>query len=206
MIRRYGPDLVLLDIYLYGDERGTVLGEELRAEGQLPFIYITSHTDRGTLAIAKATRPNGYLVKPFTREDVFVAIEIAMVNYAHEKIDAPNPAIPGNTEGPAKLKKTVAHIRANLDKKITLTELAELSGWNVYHFARTFKKYMGVSPYQYSLQARMERGRELLSSTENSIRGIAGVLGFDSHSHFSRTFRKQVGVSPEEYRQKKSRS
>ncbi len=200
------PDLVLLDIYLHGDERGTVLGRELLAAGERPFIYLTSHADRATVSEATATRPSGYLVKPFTREDVYVAIETALVAFAHQGIDGNTPAAasPAAARAPARIRNAVALIRDNLHRRVTLSELAAPTGWNVYHFARTFKKYLGVSPYEYALRERIGRAGALLTGTDRPIGEIADEVGFDSHSHFSRTFRKHLGQSPEAYRAKTS--
>lgn len=204
-IHQYKPDLVLSDIYLQGSETGIVLGKELRTQGSIPFIYITSHYDRATVEEAKMTRPNGYLIKPFSKEDVYVAIEMALMNYAHKNIDSivEEPPINESILAPHKIKKTVDFIHDNLDKKITLPELAALTGWNMYYFARIFKKYMNESPYQYLLKARIEKAKSLIITSTVNLSQIALELGFENHSHFSQTFRKMVGVSPDAYRKKK---
>jgi len=64
------PDLVLLDIMLQGERTGIDLGRQLSEQYQIPFIYVTSHSDRLTLQRAVATRPVGYLVKPFREAEV----------------------------------------------------------------------------------------------------------------------------------------
>lgn len=204
VIAARAADLVLLDIQLHGQEPGTILGKELRETADLPFIYITSHTDRATVADAKLTRPSGYLVKPFTKEDVYVAIEIAISNHAHRLIDEIPTTLPDEliVKAPGKIKRSVAYIRDNLDRRVTLSELAELTGWNVYHFARRFKEYLGESPYQFALKARIDAARTRLVTTQLAVGKIALDLGFDSHSHFSQVFRKQEGCSPESYREK----
>jgi len=109
-----------------------------------------------------------------------------------------------NVSPPAKLKKVIRYMNENLNRKLTLPELAEQTDWNMYYFARIFKKYLNESPYQYHLKARIEKSKTSLSSTEKSIKDIAYDLGFENHSHFSQTFRKLVNMSPEDYRKKKS--
>jgi DNA-binding LytR/AlgR family response regulator len=78
------PDLLLLDINISGDKDGIQLANELRLQ-KLPFIFISSHTDRLTIERAKQSHPYGFLVKPFEEADVLVAIEIALSNFAHEQ-------------------------------------------------------------------------------------------------------------------------
>ena len=203
-LNKYQPNLVLLDIYLQGKEPGTQFGKELRMKGDIPFIYITSHYDHSTLEEAKATRPNGYLIKPFSKEDIYVAIEIALMNFAHREIDAVKVDQGSNQElvAPNKIKKVVQFIHDNLNKKLTLPELAAQTDWNMYYFARTFKKYMNDSPYQYLIKTRIEKAKSLIVSSDLNLRQIAFDLGFENQSHFSQTFRKTVGITPDAYRKK----
>lgn len=201
-LKKHQPDIALLDIRLQGKALGTDLGKELKMEGKIPFIYLTSYYDKATVAEAKTTRPYGYLIKPFSKEDIYVAIEMALMNFAHRKIDEPiSLAEPEKySSTPGKIKKVVQYIHDNLDRKITLPELAELAGWNMYYFARTFKKYLNDSPYQYMLKARIEKSKTLLATEDDNLSQIAFSLGFENHSHFSQTFRKIVGISPDAFR------
>jgi transcriptional regulator GlxA family with amidase domain len=63
-----------------------------------------------------------------------------------------------------------------------------------------FKKYTGISPGQYHLQLRLIRAKELLISTDQSIKEISYDLGFQSIYYFSRIFKNKLGVSPSEIR------
>lgn len=204
-LQKHQPDIALLDIKLSDNIPGTVLGEELRMAGHIPFIYITSHYDRATVEEAKATRPSAYLIKPFSKEDIYVAIEMALTNFAHKDIDVIGPKTT-ETAIPNKLKKVVQHIHNNLDKKLTLPELAELTGWNMYHFARMFKKYLHDSPYQYLQKVRIEHAKKLMEENKLNVAQVALELGFENHSHFSQTFRKMVGMSPDTFRKKSTKT
>ena len=58
----------------------------------IPFVFCTSYADKGTITKAKDLHPHGYLVKPFEKEDLFSAIEIALSNFSEKpKIDVKNP-------------------------------------------------------------------------------------------------------------------
>jgi two-component system, LytTR family, response regulator LytT len=76
------PDLALIDINLGKGTEGIELARILKAQFQLPFIFCTSYSDKKTVDEAKQLHPAAYLVKPFNREDLFVSIEIALVNYS----------------------------------------------------------------------------------------------------------------------------
>jgi AraC family transcriptional regulator len=65
-----------------------------------------------------------------------------------------------------------------------------------YHFCRLFKKSTNLTPYQYVLQRRTARAKELLKKRELTIVEIAYLLGFSDQSHFTRQFKKQYGITP----------
>jgi DNA-binding LytR/AlgR family response regulator len=75
------PDLIIADIMLAGEKDGIDLGQHVRENYNLPYIFLTSHSDKSTVNRAKAVKPNGYLVKPYERSDLYVAIETAISNF-----------------------------------------------------------------------------------------------------------------------------
>ncbi|MBK7762734.1 MAG: response regulator transcription factor [Bacteroidetes bacterium] len=78
------PDMVLLDINLNGIQSGIRIAEIINEKYQLPFIYLTSYSDKYTIEKAKHTEPSGYLVKPFSDAGLYSAIEIALFNHAQK--------------------------------------------------------------------------------------------------------------------------
>ncbi len=78
LIRDNKPDLVLMDIVLKGQFDGVEAAEQIRSRFNIPVVYLTGHVDDKTLARAKITEPFGYVVKPFERRELKVAIEIAL--------------------------------------------------------------------------------------------------------------------------------
>ena len=97
------------------------------------------------------------------------------------------------------------HIHQNYDSKIELSVLAKNHGIAYSHFRKMFKKYTGVSPHQYQLELRILKARELILSTDKSIKEISYQLGFSSIFYFSRFFKNRVGVSPSEFQSAASR-
>ena len=80
-------DLVLLDINLNGQFTGLDIGASIRDRYGLPFIFITSYADPDTLARAKVYQPVGYIVKPFTEDEIYAAIEVGWYNAGQERKD-----------------------------------------------------------------------------------------------------------------------
>ena len=79
-IKTSRPDMVLLDVKIKGDQDGIELGGIIQTQYQIPFLYITSYSDKETVNRAKHTNPLGFIVKPFTKDDVYAAIEVALYN------------------------------------------------------------------------------------------------------------------------------
>lgn len=74
----------MLDIMLKGDRDGIDLGCLIRDRYKIPFIFLTSYSDRETVQRARSVLPDGYLLKPFTDKDLFTAIEIAIFRNSYK--------------------------------------------------------------------------------------------------------------------------
>ena len=68
------------------------------------------------------------------------------------------------------------------------------------YFRKMFKQYTGIAPVQYHLDLKIQRAREMLLSTDRSIKEIAFDLDFHSIHYFSRLFKKKTGISPSDIR------
>lgn len=93
-------------------------------------------------------------------------------------------------------------MRQNADQEFNLEELARQHNVGYSYFRKMFKKYTGVSPGQYHLQLRIIRAKELLISTDKSIKEISLELGFQTIHYFSLIFKKKVGLTPSEFRKR----
>jgi len=80
IIEMEAPELVLLDIYLKGDQTGIDLAYVLNEKG-IAFVYLSANSNQSVLEEAKATRPYGFMVKPFREDQVLIALDIA--RYQH---------------------------------------------------------------------------------------------------------------------------
>ncbi|WP_282035707.1 AraC family transcriptional regulator [Saccharicrinis aurantiacus] len=98
------------------------------------------------------------------------------------------------------IEVAIQKLRFEMRKEIL--QLPDLTQWasscNVsYDYFRTmFKKYTGISPHQYHLELKILRAKELLLTTDKSIKEISYELDFQSIHYFSRLFKKKMGQSP----------
>ncbi|HXE38961.1 MAG TPA: EAL domain-containing protein [Azonexus sp.] len=77
-IAEVAPDLVLMDIHLEGQMDGVEAALEIQARHQIPVIYLTAYAEDDTLRRALASRPFGYLVKPWDARELHATIQMAL--------------------------------------------------------------------------------------------------------------------------------
>ena len=98
------------------------------------------------------------------------------------------------------IREAQNHILLKAGEPIDFTQLARTLGVSYTTFRHSFKQQTGVSPAQFQNTIRINRARELLSSTDLSISEIAVQTGFDTIYYFSRHFTKKTGLTPSAYR------
>lgn len=101
---------------------------------------------------------------------------------------------------PHKLKTVIAYIQDHLDQSLSLAEMAAVVQMSPHYFASLFKQSIGVAPYQYITQCRIERAKQLLTRSELTIVEVCHQVGFHSQSHFTKVFREHTQVTPKAYR------
>ena len=149
-------DLVLIDIILASDKTGIDLGKHIREHYNIPFIFVTSNSDRATVENAKTVKPDGYLVKPFEQQDLYTSIEIALSNFNYSRKEN-TKEIAGN-EGDAftsnsVLKDSIFVKKQHLYYRIQFTDIQFIKADNVYLEVNTAeKKFLVRSPLKDYLE------------------------------------------------------
>lgn len=87
LIDKLNPDLILLDIRMEHEYDGIEIGNYIKQNSAVPFIYITAHSDKNIIEKALPTKPSGYIIKPFKPMDVYTAIQIASDKFRDSKTD-----------------------------------------------------------------------------------------------------------------------
>lgn len=101
---------------------------------------------------------------------------------------------------PHKLRRLTAFIDANLDRPLTVAQLAAEVGLSRAHFTRAFQSAVGQTPHRFVLSRRLEEVRSALEATEDDLSTLAVRYGFSSHAHMSSAFRAAYGATPSSYR------
>ncbi len=79
-------DILLMDIHIHGDKDGVECAMELMKIKEVPLIYLTAFSDAKTIERVKHTRPAAFLTKPYSINNVRVAIDLALHHFAEAKI------------------------------------------------------------------------------------------------------------------------
>lgn len=91
-------------------------------------------------------------------------------------------------------------MHADMARRWSLEELANLARMSRSAFAASFKKQVGTAPLEYLIEWRMAVARDALRRNTHSIAELAAVTGYESQSAFSTAFRRVVGTSPKQFR------
>ena len=115
----------------------------------------------------------------------------------------PHPCVvPENTIRESRVELVIDFMRASLQRRISLTELANVVDLSPSHLSLLFKTQTGLSPGEYFRRLRMERARHLLVTGLLSIKQIMVVVGYSNRSNFLRHFRRYFDLVPSEYRRR----
>jgi len=110
---------------------------------------------------------------------------------------SPSSRLPLNAE--AALARVLRRIERG-GEPLTLGALARHAGLSPYHFLRTFKAVIGLTPHQYLLRARLRAAASRLTESDGKVLDVAFDSGFGDVSNFNRAFRAEFGMSPRAFR------
>lgn len=104
------------------------------------------------------------------------------------------------TRDESRISTAVSFIESHFRQQLSLEELSELVGISPYHFLRTFRQVVGLTPHQFLLRRRLSEAALRLRTTNESVLEIALDAGFGDLSNFNHTFRSSFGTTPTKYR------
>lgn len=121
-----------------------------------------------------------------------------LVRTCSDRPPPPDPALDGGIP-PNRLRAVEDYVRAHLAHDIGVADLARIAGYGAVRFGRLFRKQMGMPPYRYIQQRRVEAVRCALRSPAR-LADIAAATGFCNQEHMTRVFRAFHGTTPGRYR------
>ncbi|KRF07990.1 hypothetical protein ASG89_16255 [Paenibacillus sp. Soil766] len=101
-----------------------------------------------------------------------------------------------------RISKLCTYMQMNLDRRLTMPDLAQYLYVSESHLRLLFRKAMGVPPSEYLRQLRLQHAKDLLVNTSYSLKEIAELSGFETLNHFSRVFSTYESVPAIQYRKR----
>ena len=108
--------------------------------------------------------------------------------------------VPESTIHDPRVRIVIDFMKANLQRKISLIDLAREVKLSAAHISRLFSIEIGISPSEYLIRLRMERARHLLLTSLLSVKEIMAMTGYGNRGHFVQHFRRYFGLTPSEFR------
>ena len=108
--------------------------------------------------------------------------------------------VSGGLPSSSKLRQVIDYIQSNLERDLSLAQLANVAHVSSHHFGKLFKQSMGLTPHQYVLKCRIERAKKLLGDRKLTLTEISLATGFCHQSHFTNAFHRYTTLTPRQYR------
>ena len=148
------------------------------------------------LSLEKELKNGGICYKTMSKYFLLSALIHILRNYPYTNEMTVQPAAKNATDG---LNAAIKYIDLHLNEKLTLHVIAEIACMTPTYFSYIFKKFNGISPWEYITIKRVEAAVDLIKTTNLTKLEIAERCGFSSSSNFYKAFVKITGKKPNEY-------
>lgn len=125
---------------------------------------------------------------------------IHLLCFIYRLLKLPSVVTPVQTPSDVRIRAAIRYIEENIADPLPLEPLASLTGYSLSRFKTKFREEIGQTPAGYITALKVERAKEALRQSDQSITDIAYSLGWSSSNYFCAVFKKLMGVSPLKYR------
>lgn len=159
-------------------------------------VIVTSERERaGLAALAR------YAIERFLRGHPPQAEARSLGILALAEMSAPCSIPPQEDPSlPADFRGMLVWIVRNLDRRITLGDMAAVMECSTSTVTRQFRRYLGRPPMEWVIEQRLERAQHMLAAGNSTVASVARDCGLDDAGYFARLFKARVGSSPGQWR------
>ncbi len=200
-------DLVITDIKMPGITGLEILEELNRKKPEIKGIVITGFNEFEYARNALRLGVVDLILKPIDNEELTDAIKraLGMKNQGSQmeqnvqEQEKHFPGIDPEKQDNSSVRRALLFMQENLDKKISLGELADYVGLSATHLSRLLKKETGKNFVDINNELKVERAITLLREGTHKVYEISNMVGIDNYAYFYQLFKKVTGKSPKEY-------
>lgn len=206
---RHKIHLLITDVCM-PEMDGLKLLRNLKDKGYKPVVMVVSgYPDFDYAQEAIRLGVINYLLKPLSKQKLIDAVEQALVteasiertDYMEKVADQKLLKIDGrNTHSNPSIKEALIYVNNNLNRQITLKEVADCVHLNASYFSVLFKEQTRLTFSEYITRKRLQIAKNLLLTTDSQIEDIALEVGYQTGKYFIKIFKDYEGITPSKYR------
>lgn len=210
MCSEHKNDIIIMDISM-PEMNGVMAAKYIRQiDDKCSIIFLTAYDDFEYARNAIKIRALDYLLKPCDINDLLAVMDMAI-----QKLDR-ECDFKGNTKENKPERKrenvknfdeqtTIKYLREYVENNytfdISMQEVAEDMGYSDAYFSKLFKQYFNQNFTAYLTEYRIKKEKELLTDTNNSIKDISRMVGYEDSNYFAKIFKRIVGEIPSKFRE-----
>ena len=210
MCSEHKNDIIIMDISM-PEMNGVMAAKYIRQiDDKCSIIFLTAYDDFEYARNAIKIRALDYLLKPCDINDLLAVMDMAI-----QKLDR-ECDFKGNTKENKPERKrenvknfdeqtTIKYLREYVENNytfdISMQEVAEDMGYSHAYFSKLFKQYFNQNFTAYLTEYRIKKAKELLTDTNNSIKDISRMVGYEDSNYFAKIFKRIVGEIPSKFRE-----
>ena len=210
MCSEHKNDIIIMDISM-PEMNGVMAAKYIRQiDDKCSIIFLTAYDDFEYARNAIKIRALDYLLKPCDINDLLAVMDMVI-----QKLDR-ECDFKGNTKENKPERKrenvknfdeqtTIKYLREYVENNytfdISMQEVAEDMGYSDAYFSKLFKQYFNQNFTAYLTEYRIKKAKELLTDTNNSIKDISRMVGYEDSNYFAKIFKRIVGEIPSKFRE-----
>ena len=203
-------DIIIMDISM-PEMNGVMAAKYIRQiDDKCSIIFLTAYDDFEYARNAIKIRALDYLLKPCDINDLLAVMEMAIHKLDREcdfkgntKENKPERKRENvkNFDEQTTIKYLREYVENNYTFDISMQEVAEDMGYSDAYFSKLFKQYFNQNFTAYLTEYRIKKAKELLTDTNNSIKDISRMVGYEDSNYFAKIFKRIVGEIPSKFRE-----
>jgi two-component system, response regulator YesN len=189
---------------------GLKLLKNLKDKGYKPVVMVVSgYPDFEYAQEAIRLGVINYLLKPVSKQKLIDAVKQALeteasierTDYMEKVADQKLLKIDGrNSHSNSSIKEALSYVNNNVNRQITLKEVADSVHLNASYFSVLFKEQTRLTFSEYLTRKRLQIAKNLLLTTDSQIEEIALEVGYQTGKYFIKIFKDYEGITPSKYR------